>query len=971
MEFRRVIFVFQFLTALSPALFGQTGTIRGTIVDDKSNDPVIAANVIVVNQSLGAGTDVDGKFSIVAPVGVYNLEISYMGFQTLVVEKVVVIAGEVALLNNLRLFEETFGTDLGAAVIKVKAQKSSETDLIKTKMRSVVIMDGISASKMELVGDATAAEAAKRVTGVSIEDGKYIYVRGLGDRYTKTTLNGVEIPGLDPDKNTLQMDLFPTSLIDKITVSKNFSADLPADFTGGLVNVETKDFPDERIFKVTVGTSFNPAMHLNGNYLSYQGGKTDFLGFDDGTRALPQGADASAIPTPVSGASSSEVNQFVQQFNPQLAAQRKMSLLDFSAGISMGNQFRLHGKDSSSDAPTLGYVFSMSYKTDYKYYDDVVFGEFQKSIKPGHDDLVEATTQTGEMGERNALIGILGGLAYKSQYNKIRFTAMRLQSGESRAGIFDVYNNGAAVGQSGFISRSHNLEYNERSLTNILFQGNHTSVKPGWETIWRLSPTFSVSNDPDIRKTAFTYTPVDTSFIAGAGGNPSRTWRSLNEFSNTSRIDFTRKFSFRNQDHKLKFGFSHVYKQRQYEILFYDIQFFGSQNWNSDDPNDILKGDNIYPTKQNNIYYQSGNNNPNPNQYNSTVNNLAAYASGEFALSSKLKSIVGLRTEKFVQRHTGRDQAYASGDHINGNNLDRDKVLESFDLFPSFNLIYSYQEKANLRLTYGKTIARPSFKELSYAQIIDPLTNRIFNGSLFQYSNWNGELEATRIQNFDLRWELFLNRNQLFSVSAFAKAFNQPIELVRIPEQQTSTEYQPRNVGNGSLYGVEVEIQKNFDFIHVLLSKFSFSGNLTMVESRIDMTETEFQSRMNFIQEGETILSHRQMAGQSPWVINGGISYNDFNGGTNVGLFYNVKGPTLYIVGGGLFPDIYNEPFHSLNFSFNKKFGADQRTQLEFNIANLLNDRLESYYQSGSSAKEPFAGLNPGRSFSFGLKHAF
>ncbi len=154
------------------------------------------------------------------------------------------------------------------------------------------MMGGISAAQIQLAGDGTAVEAAKRVTGVTIEGGKYVYVRGLGDRYSKTMLDNMNIPGLDPDRNTLQMDIFPTDLINNITVVKNFTADLPADFRGGLVNLEIKDFPDEKIFDVSVGVGFNPSMHLNSDYLGYQGGNTDFLGFDDGTRALPTGTDA-------------------------------------------------------------------------------------------------------------------------------------------------------------------------------------------------------------------------------------------------------------------------------------------------------------------------------------------------------------------------------------------------------------------------------------------------------------------------------------------------------------------------------------------------------------------------------------------------------------------------------------------------------------------------------------------------------
>lgn len=953
--------------------YAQTGTIRGSVIDDGDGQTLIGVNIYIQSISKGTITDLDGQFTLQVPPGTYDIQVSYITFQTINITGVEVKENEVTLLNNIRLKESSM--ELGEVVITAEVVKTSEVALLSMKKKSATIMDGISASKMQQVGDATAVEAAKRVTGVSIEDGKYIYVRGLGDRYTKTTLNGMDIPGLDPDRNSLQMDIFPTNLINNMMVSKNFTADQPADFTGGILNVETKDFPDEKLVSASIGVSYNPQMHLNPDYLSYEGGSTDFLGFDDGTRALPQLARSNNIPTPVSGASDEQVTDFVSSFSPELGARRQTSFMDYSASFTLGNQLELKKKDNEDDYnnhdPKLGYIFSLSYKTDYKYYDEVVFGEYQRFIDPDITEMRQANLQEGEIGEKNVLLGALGGLAYKSRYSKIRLMTMHLQNGESRAGKFRIDNNGEAVGQSGFIAASDNLEYNQRSLTNVLLHGAHVLKDSGWELDWRLSPTLSTSNDPDIRKTAFTQTAVDTSFIAGAGGNPSRIWRALNEINAAGKFDITKNYKFVEKDAKLRFGASHTYKQRDYEILVYDMQFFGNQDWASTDPNDVLNPENIFPANTNNIYYQSGNNNPNPNEYQSNSNNSGLYVSNEMNVTPNLKTILGVRAEYFVQRHTGRDQAFANGDVENGNNLVNEKVLESLDFFPSVNLIYSLTEDQNLRASYSRTIARPSFKELSFAQILDPITNRIFNGSLFEYTDWNGDLTETRINNIDLRWELFLPRGQIFSVSAFYKQFDNPIELVRIPEQQTSTEYQPRNVGDGVLYGIELEVRKDLDFISPALSNFNLNGNFTLVESQIDMTALEFNSRKTYEKTGETIKNRRQMAGQAPYVINAGMSYTNDDLKMEAGLFYNVKGPTLFIVGAGLFPDIYYEPFHSLNFSVNKKLGEGGRTSIDLRVSNILDDRIETFYKSFEAEDQPFTSLNPGRAISIGINHRF
>lgn len=951
----------------SLVVFSQKGTIRGTVIEDATGETVIGASVVIKNTINGVSTDLDGQFSLQVEEGTYDLVVSYISFESLTIQSVIVKSGEVTLLNNIRMRENSL--QLGEVMITATATRKSEAAINTMKKKSVSMMDGISAEKMKMTGDATAVEAAKRVTGVSIEGGKYVYVRGLGDRYTKVTLNEVDIPGLDPDKNSLQMDIFPSNLIDNIVVSKNFTADMPADFTGGIMNIETKAFPEEELFTVSAGFSYNPQMHFNSDFISSEGSSTDFLGFDDGTRALPENAKAAVIPTPYNGATPEQVNSFVNEFNPELGATKQTSLMDFSGSLSYGNQIKLNSDNSKN--PRLGYIFSLSYKTDYKYYDDVTYGEYQRKSDPNDNELVSANLQEGVLAEKNVLVGALAGVAYKTNLSKVRLTVMHLQNGESKAGQFKIDNNPEGVGQSGYFAESNNLEYNQRTLSNLLLNGTHRINTSGWEIDWRVSPTYSTSNDPDVRSTAFTQTATDTFFAAGGGGLPSRIWRSLQEVNVTSKIDLTKDYKLWDEDAKLKFGVSHNYKNRNYEILRYDVQFFYPQQWNDYDPNNILTAENLYPNRPNGIFYQSGNADPNPNAYESSVNNTAVYISNEFSITPNLKSIVGIRAENYVQKHTGRDIAYATGDEVNGKNLEDEKVLESLDFFPSINLIYAIAEEQNLRFAFSQTIARPSFKELSFAQILDPISNRSFNGSLFTYSDWDGELVVTNVNNIDFRWEKFMERGQILSASLFYKTFKNPIELVRIPEQQTSTEFQPRNVGDGQLLGLELEATKSLAFISEKIQNFSVSGNLTLVQSRIDMTDREYNARKEYERTGESIKNYRPMAGQAPYVVNFGLSYGDVEKGIQTGLFYNVKGAALQIVGSGLTPDVFQDPFHSLNFGFNKKLGEDRKTAIDIKIANILNDKVESVFKSYEAADQIFSSLNPGITFGIGITHKF
>jgi outer membrane receptor protein involved in Fe transport len=325
-----------------------------------------------------------------------------------------------------------------------------------------------------------------------------------------------------------------------------------------------------------------------------------------------------------------------------------------------------------------------------------------------------------------------------------------------------------------------------------------------------------------------------------------------------------------------------------------------------------------------------------------------------------------------VQRHTGRDSEYAnSASGEVGNNLNNEKVLDALDFFPSINFIYEIRENQNLRLAYSRTIARPSFKEMSFAQILDPVSNRIFNGGLFVYNDWDGKLTETRINNFDVRWELFMERAQLISISAFYKSFDKPIELVRIPAAQTTNEFQPRNVGRSAIIGAEFEFRKSLDFISENLRNLSLYGNFTYVYSSLKMNETEYRSRKGFEKVGEEIKETRDMQGQAPYIINAGLGYVNPDIGMDAGFFYNVKGRTLTVVGGGLFPDVYSEPFHSLNFNFTKAIGKSQRALINVSVENILNDKREEFFAAFGAADQIYYAYSPGIEFGLGFNYAF
>ncbi|QSE98318.1 TonB-dependent receptor [Fulvivirga lutea] len=973
------------LSIASLAAIAQKGIIRGTVLEGSTGEPMFGVTVIIEGTSTGAVTDFDGKFEIKTAPGTYNVQASFISYAAVTITGVEVVDGEVTILDRIIMQEDV--EQLAEVVITAEAIRNTEEALQTVKRKSANVLDGISAASFRKIGDGDAGAAAKRVTGVSVEGGKYIYVRGLGDRYTKTTQNGMDIPGLDPDRNSIQIDVYPTNLIDNMVILKTFTPELPADFTGGIVNIETKDFPEEKILDVSFGMEYNPSMHFNNNYITYDGGSTDWLGYDDGTRGLPTNVDLNSIPTPLNAQNDQEVANFLNQFSPTMGVRSETSFMNYSFGLTAANQFEL------KNGHNIGYLFTGNYKNNTTFYDDAFYGEYQNDLNDRTRlDFQRAFNQSGIQAENNVLLGGLAGLAYKTNLSKFRLTMMRLQNGESTSVSAEILDDQEASGKSGYTGISEILEYNERKISNIFLNGEHHLGNNKWTIDWRGSTTWSTQEDPDIRQTAFTRINDNLRFAAGAAGNPTRIWRELDEINVVGKVDVTRDLEMFGNDAKLKFGVSQIYKERDYRIVDFNVNFLNGEqlDWTGSGL-EVWTNETVFPAG--NVFLVSGFSNPNPNEYNANATNSGVYFSTEFSPLDKLKAIIGVRAENFTMRHTGRDQGAASyirsrvasgatmeeaigevkADEGLGRVLDNDIVLDALDFFPSVNLIYGITEEQNLRLSYSKTIARPSFKELSFAQIFDPVSNRIFNGGLFAIGNWDGNLVETRIDNIDLRWELFMGRGQTYSISAFYKSFENPIELVRIPQQRTNVEYQPRNVGDGQLFGMEFEFRKALDFIS---PNWSVNGNVTIVESIVDMQESELINRRANAREGEVIDETRNMSGQAPWIINAGLAYNNFESGFDAGLFYNVKGETLIIVGGGLDPDVFSQPFHSLNFNMNKTFGAKQQWVVNFGVSNILNDKLEQFYKRAfsnldNSPDATFQRLNPGMAISAGVKYSF
>jgi len=940
--------VFIFLSLLSSLnAFSQSGIISGTVNDGELNDVLPFANILISGTTIGTTSDFDGKYVLEVEPGTYTVTFSYLGYETKAISEVVIGPGAEQIID---VTLNPLANALDEVVVTTTISKNTEVSVLNLQKNSVALLDGLSIQSMKKSGASDIASAIKSVPGVSVQGGKFVYVRGLGDRYTKSILNGVDVPGLDPDRNTLQLDIFPTNILDNILVIKSATADQAADFTGGVVDIVTKDFPTRAEYSVSLGLGYNSTMHFNNNYLSSEGSAGDILGFDSGRRdlVLPQ-----SVETPNPADNGPRIRQLTQLFRPNLKALEEQSLMNFNFGFTAGNQYNLNDEGSKK----IGYLASLTYKNSTEFYDGIVNGQvFRKQDQDRSVlELIDDRTQSGNLGVNNVLISGLAGVSLKGLTSKYKLNVLHIQNGESSA---------AYLRQDNFNVNSNVifkdvLTYTERSITNILLNGEHANEDGSWKVSWKLAPTLSKIYDKDLRTTPFRFNDETGNFSISPSesGDPSRIWRNLEEINIAGKLDLTRRHQLFGRDAKFKFGGAHTLKQREFIVdqFSHPVQsragnFSLGFDGNADQ---VLAPDNIYSTITREGTYVRRDSNIS-DSFDSEITVSAGYVSDEFKFSDRLNAIVGLRLEKFDLLYSGENQ--------DGEVFDQANILDKMDFFPSANFIYELNEEANkkLRASFSSTTARPSFKEASNAQIFDPVSSTFFIGNI--------DIQPTYINNFDLRFESYGEGTNFFALSAFAKTFDDPIELSFIREARG--QFIPLNLGDATVYGGELEVRRNLDFIPGW-QDFSFNANVSIIESNQTFTEDEREARTDNLREGENLPDGRQLQGQSPLLLNIGFNYDNSENGWQGGLNYNIQGKTLEIVGNGDIPDVFTLPFHNLKFNLSKELGKEKNSKISLRFENILNDKIESVYQSFGATDQLFSSRYPGQAISLGYSYQF
>lgn len=883
--------------------------IRGIVVDKKTKETLVGAVVEVLgDDKRKAVTDVDGQFVIdgVAEGKSYTLYILYIGYKPQRIEGVQPKA--MPEDERLSIAMEPDERRLDEVTVTAVERKSTDAAMIQMAKNSSVIVSNVSAQEISRTQDSNAGEVIRRVPGVSLIDDKFVMVRGLSQRYNNVWVNGGAVPSSEADSRAFSFDIIPSSQIDNLTIVKSPTAEYPADYSGGFIIVNTKEIPTENNFQISIGGNWNDATVFQ-NFLSAKGSGTDFLGFDNGMRNLDGGIQAALRPMlDASGqlVADHAVSLLDNGFDNDWLVKSKKPVGDLKLAASLNHRWNLR-------KGTLGMLAAVNYTNEYRTYTDM----------------------------ENNLFGIYDAVNDKSNYlrhsvdnqynNNVRLGAMLnftflSQTGNHKYQLKNIFNQLATdrytwrKGVSAQSNEEQSAEYYYRSRTtyNGQLTGKHTFTSDALD--WSIGYAYANRNLPD-RKRYLIDDALETGVLALSTGNDiSREWTRLDEHIFSLGVNDKHHLQVGSWEPDLQVGAYGEYRTREYLTRNFIY------NWNVSDnnmPSDFRHSDipTLLSSEANmgadKLYLLE------EMQMRNNYRGHDVLGAGYVAMSlpfGKLGIHAGVRYEYNDMEliSNTRDTEVS----------ERSMHYRTRDLFPSVNATYKFDDRNQLRLSYGRSINRPEFREVS--------SSVYYDFDLASNVQGNTELRSCYVDNVDLRYEYYPSRGEIISLAAFYKHFDSPIEWTYTVAGGTDLIYSYKNAKSADNYGLELDVRKNLGFIG--LPDFSWSFNGALIKSKVKFEKGAKEE-------------NRPMQGQSPYLVNTGFFYSSAPLRLDVSLLYNRIGKRIIGVGrsegstgnddNARVPHSYEMPRNVIDLSIGKKFGAHWEVKLY--VRDLLAEKV--YYK--------------------------
>ncbi len=903
-------------------------TIKGTVLDRKSQEPLIGATVQVEGSSAGATTDIDGKFAISFKGDKAILVVKYIGYN----DKTVECTGD---QSGLVIALDPNNTMLGELTVNAQARQDTEATVVEKTKNSLTVQSGVSSQQIKKTQDKDASEVVKRVPGISIIDDKFVMVRGLSQRYNNVWINGSAVPSSESDSRAFSFDMIPSSQLDNIMIVKSPSPELPADFSGGFILVNTKNMPEENASSVSLGGNINDRTHFR-SFNTIKGSHTDFLGFDNGFRSLNGGMDGTLQKV------GSGIDLLGNGFNNDWLVKKRTPVSDLSLSASTNHSWRME------DGSKFGLLGAINYGYSYRTIENMInslFGPYDTA----NDRSNYLRNSIDNQYSQNARVGAMFNLSFipEGGVNRYEFKNIFNQIGKSRYTDRHGYNAQSEMEESAEYYYSSRTTYNGQFTGHNEFNDNNLN--------WSLGYAYANKNTPDRRRYSLTnsYDPDRIGLVTG--NDIQREFTFLKEHIVSAGVDYDRTF---NKDGKispeLKAGGYGEYRTRDYRTRAFFYNWDVQNNKLPDDfqympMQDLLSNEQYYGADGLHLFEQMRWR----DSYKGNNTLLAAYAAVNVPIG-QLNIYAGVRFE-----HNRMELTSNTSDlHESPSS----RTYDYNDIFPSVNATYKFNDKNQMRLAYGKSVNRQEFREVSGSVYYDfDLASNVMG---------NADLKPCYIHNIDLRYEFYPSTGEQISVALFYKKFNDPIEWSYRVQGGTDLLYYFKNAEGATSYGVEVDVKKNLGFIG--LDDFSLIFNGSLIKSKVKFAATD------------VLESDRPMQGQSPYLINTGLFYQNSPLQLGVSLLYNRIGKRIVGVGREMgmsesvkIPDSYEMPRNQVDLSISKKFGKGFEAKLA--VRDLLGEKIsfkqfnDVKHSNGttSEVEEITKQYRPGRNFSLSLSYSF
>ncbi len=908
--------------------------IKGKVTDSTTGEPLIGATIQIDGTPKATATDIDGLFAFsgLDENANYTLTIKYISYKTKKIDGVRAEAQPQVIEIKLTPDEQT----LNEVTVTGVARKNTEIAVIQMTKSSPVIVSNVSAQEITKTQDTNAGEVIRRVPGVSLIDDKFVMVRGLSQRYNNVWINGGAVPSSEADSRAFSFDLIPSSQIDNMQIVKTPSPEYPADYTGGFITITTKDIPAENTAELSVGGNWNDITSFS-DFKYAKGSGTDFLGFDSGMRGLNGGINST-----LNSIAGNGVDLLNNHLNNDWRVRNMNPVGDLKLSGSLGRSWKLGDRQ-------LGMIAAFNYSNEYRKYEDMqnnLFGVYDAD----KDQSNYLRYSVDDQYNHNVRLGAM-----------LNFTLLSAD-GNSKYQLKNIFNqigNDRYTWREGLSAQSDNensAEYYYRSRTtyNGQITGKHTFALD--ELDWSASYSYANRNVPDRRRYLINDALEPGVMQLTSPNDISREWTKLDEHIVSAAVNDKHDFKFGSFTPSLKFGAYGEYRTRKYTTRDFIYNWNAASNTLPDgfrqfDLSEMLSDESYFGADR--LYLleeQHMRNNYKGNNY---------LGAGYFAANIPLGNFniyAGLRYEyDHMELITNtRDNAESPFSHN----------YEYNDLFPSVNTTYKINDQHQLRLSYGKTVNRPEFREVSPSVFYD--------FDLASNVQGNTDLKPCYIQNVDFRYEFYPSKGELISIAAFYKYFDSPIEWTYTVTGGTSLVYSYMNAQRANNYGIELDIRKDLSFIG--LPGFSWSFNGALIKSRVKF-------------EAGSKEEDRPMQGQSPYLVNTGLFYKNDKLQLDVALLYNRIGKRIIGVGRSegttsgnealRVPDSYEMPRDVIDLSASKKFG--NHWELKLSIRDLLAQKVyykqfaDVHYSNGTSreVEQITRAYKPGRNIGVSAVYKF